>query len=111
MTDLVDVEVVFATGEEQVLIALRVPIGASVEEVIAASEVTRRFPDIPVEEHAVGIWGRVVERDHQVRNGDRVEIYRPLQIEPREARRQLARVGKTMGQSPLSDGEASKDRG
>jgi putative ubiquitin-RnfH superfamily antitoxin RatB of RatAB toxin-antitoxin module len=99
LTGTVDVEVVFATLSKQVLIGLEVPAGATVAEVIAASGIERRFPDVPVRNLAVGIWGRLVERDRRIRPGDRVEIYRQLQIEPREARRQLARAGKTMGRS------------
>ena len=97
MTEQIDVELVLAMPTKQVLIALRVPVGSTVSDVIAASPVARRFPDVPVGELAVGIWGRVVERDHMVGHGDRVEIYRPLLIDPREARRQLALAGRTMG--------------
>jgi putative ubiquitin-RnfH superfamily antitoxin RatB of RatAB toxin-antitoxin module len=44
-----------------------------------------------------GIWGRPVERDQAVSDGDRVELYRPLNMDPREARRRLAAAGRTMG--------------
>lgn len=109
VTGLINVEVVFAAHSRQVLIALEVPSGSTVADVLAASTIDRRFPDFPIAEFAVGIWGRVVERDHEVRNGDRVEVYRPLQIDPREARRQLARAGKTMGQSSRDTGARSRD--
>lgn len=96
--ELVDVEVACASPAKQVLIPLRLPRGATVGDAIAASGVARQFAGTPIDALQVGIWGRLVERDHAVRSGDRVEIYRPLQIEPREARRELARAGKTMGQ-------------
>ena len=98
MTDQVDVEVVFATASKQVLVNLDVPAGATVAEVIAASGIQQRFPGVSVAGLAVGIWGRLVTEDQKISPGDRIEIYRPLQIVPREARRQLALAGKTMGQ-------------
>ena len=51
----------------------------------------------------LGIWGRLVNRDQTLEDGDRVEIYRPLEIDPRETRRRLAAEGKTMGHQ--EDGE------
>ena len=108
MKDLIDVEVVLATPEKQVLIAIRIPPGATVSDVIAASRVDRQFPDVAIAKLSVGVWGRLVERDHVIRDGDRVEIYQPLLIEPREARRQLARAGKTMGQAAQIPPESAK---
>ena len=100
MSDLIDIEVVFATPSKQVLIAVRVPRKSTVAEAIAASGITRKFPGAAIDELEVGIWGRIVKRSREIRDGDRVEIYRPLLIEPREARRQLAIAGKTMGTPP-----------
>lgn len=94
------VEVVFATPEKQVLKKLQVPRGASVAEVLARSDLARQFPGLVTEDAATGIWGKLVAADHVVDDGDRVELYRPLAIDPREARRQLAQAGRTMGQKP-----------
>jgi putative ubiquitin-RnfH superfamily antitoxin RatB of RatAB toxin-antitoxin module len=90
------VEVAFALPDRQVLAVLDVPAGATVGEVIELSGLKRQFPAASIEASAVGVWGRVVDRDHALSEGDRVEIYRPLKIDPREARRRLARAGKTM---------------
>lgn len=87
------VEVVLATADKQVLLALDVDVGSSVADVIAASGIESRFPDLAVGEMPVGIWGTCVPRDTAVRQGDRIELYRPLEIDPREARRQRARAG------------------
>ena len=97
MTDRIQVELVLALPSKQALIPLTVPTDSTVSDVIAVSQLERRFPNVPVAELEVGIWGRVVDRGHAVRDGDRIEIYRPLQIDPREARRQLALAWKTMG--------------
>ena len=88
-------EVVLATPEQQGLLSLNVDEGATVAEVIAASDIASHFPDLAVDEMPVGIWGKPVGRESTVRGGDRVEIYRPLEIDPREARRQRALAANT----------------
>jgi putative ubiquitin-RnfH superfamily antitoxin RatB of RatAB toxin-antitoxin module len=91
--DRLAVELVLAMPGEQVLLALDVDEGATVADVIACSGIASRFPGLAVGEMPVGIWGKRVSRDTVVRQGDRIEIYRPLEIDPREARRQRARAG------------------
>lgn len=93
MTDGLSVEVVLATPGEQVLVTVVVDEGASVADVIAASGIAARFPGLAVATMPAGIWGKPVSKDSIVRHGDRVELYRPLEIDPREARRQRARAG------------------
>lgn len=92
MPDTLSVEVVLATPERQVLLTVNVEAGSSVADVIARSGVESQFPDLAVAELAVGIWGRRVSLDSTVNAGDRVELYRRLVIDPREARRQRARA-------------------
>ena len=81
------VEVVFALAEKQVLQAVELPDGATVADAIDASAIARQFPGVDVGDLQAGIWGRTVERACAVRDGDRVELYRPLEMDPREARR------------------------
>ena len=81
------VEVVFAGEDEQVLRALELPEGATVAEVIEASNIAQQFPGTDLGKLPSGVWGKRVERSYVVRDGDRVELYRPLENEPREARR------------------------
>jgi putative ubiquitin-RnfH superfamily antitoxin RatB of RatAB toxin-antitoxin module len=90
MAETVSVEVVLATREQQVLLALSIDEGATVADVIAASAMALRFPELALDEMPAGIWGKPVPRDRVVKDGDRVELYRPLEIDPREARRQRA---------------------
>ena len=87
------VEVVLATPDRQVLLTLAVDAGASVADVIAASGIESQFPGLAVSEMPVGIWGKQVPREAAVRQGDRIELYRPLEIDPREGRRQRVRAG------------------
>ena len=90
------VEVVFALPRQQVLVSVSLAEGATVAEAIDAAGLAARFPEEQLDALPTGIWGRPAERDAVVRDGDRVEIYRPLEIDPREARRQLAQAGRTM---------------
>ncbi len=92
----VKVELVFALADRQHLRTLVVAAGATVRDVIRSSDIQAEFADIDIGELTTGIWGREVEQSQMVKAGDRVEIYRPLELEPREARRQLALVGRTM---------------
>ena len=87
MSAPISVELVFAAPERQRLSALQVPEGATVGDVIAAGRLQVDFPDQVIGELQTGIWGRPVGRDEPVRDGDRVEVYRPLRMDPREARR------------------------
>ena len=94
MVDSVSVEVVLATPEQQVLLAFVVEAGATVGDVIVASGIASHFPELPVGEMPAGVWGKPVTRGSAVEEGDRIELYRPLEIDPREARRQRASAEK-----------------
>ena len=69
---------------------VRVPLGATVRDAIEVAQVRARRPDLS-DAVDVGIWGRRCPLDQQLTDGDRVEIYRPLIIDPKEGRR--ARAG------------------
>ena len=86
------VEVVFALSDRQVLETVIVPDKTTVADAIRRSGMQDRFADVSLDELQAGIWGKPVERDHVVRDGDRVELYRPLEMDPREARRLKAGV-------------------
>lgn len=95
-----EVEVVFARPEQQFLETVSLPEGATVQDALDAAALASRFPGENFAAMPAGIWGRIVERDRPVRDGDRVELYRPLERDPKEARRQLALEGKTMADEP-----------
>ena len=96
MSNTIAVEVAYADNETQTLLRVSLNAGATVVDAIEESGIRRLFPEDDFDTLAVGVWGQTVARNHSVRDGDRIEIYRPLQIEPREARRQLALLGETM---------------
>jgi uncharacterized protein len=92
-----EVEIVFALPDRQLLKIVLAAAGETVAEVVAKSGLREDFPEFQIAGLALGIWGREVEREQPVKEGDRIEIYRPLEMDPREARRQLALSGRTMG--------------
>lgn len=96
-TGTISVELVFGLPDEQELIALTIDSTVTVGEAISISGIADKFPNQPIDSFAVGIWGRVVAIDQSLQQGDRIEIYRPLQIDPRDARRRLAEQGGFMG--------------
>ena len=85
-----DVEVAYATPEQQVIVALKLPEGTTVEQAINASDLLNRFTEIDRADIKAGIFGSVCKLEQTLKQGDRVEIYRPLLHDPKEARRQRA---------------------
>ena len=63
-------------------------------DAIKKSSILLYFPEINLSKNKVGIYGKLVELDHIVKNNDRIEIYRPLSIDPKKARRVRARKHK-----------------
>jgi len=85
------IEVTYALPGEQVLIGLDVEEGTTVREAIERSGIPSRFPGARIVAGNVGIFGRPVGLDVLVRSGDRVEIYRALIADPKQARRERAK--------------------
>jgi putative ubiquitin-RnfH superfamily antitoxin RatB of RatAB toxin-antitoxin module len=86
------VVVAYSPAPRQVDLAeLVVPEGATVRDAIAASGLLARHPAIDLTTQKVGVWGKVKALDTALREGDRVEVYRPLKVDPKEARRQRYR--------------------
>jgi hypothetical protein len=90
------VEVVYATTDEQVLEQLVVPPDATIESVIRQSGLLERFPEIDLAVNKVGIFGKAAALKAGLHDGDRIEIYRPLIADPKEARKKRAAEGKAM---------------
>jgi putative ubiquitin-RnfH superfamily antitoxin RatB of RatAB toxin-antitoxin module len=85
-----DIEVVYALPAEQIVIALKVAPGTTVAEAVKRSGLPARFREIDALRVAVGIYGRRVARDTVLAPGDRIEIYRVLTADPKQARRRRA---------------------
>jgi len=96
MSGFIQVEVACALPERQQLVSLQLLDGCTVEEALAAADLAAAFPEIDFAACPVGIHGRACRRDTVLRDGDRVEVYRPLVADPKDARHRRVALGKTM---------------
>jgi putative ubiquitin-RnfH superfamily antitoxin RatB of RatAB toxin-antitoxin module len=83
------VEVVYALADRAESVEVRLPAGATAAEAVKASGLAARHPGMNTE--SIGVFGRRVSPQTRLADGDRVEIYRPLVLDPKEARRRRAR--------------------
>ncbi len=86
------VTVVYCAPGCEDLAELTLPVGATVADAIRASGVLDRRPEMAAAAPDVGIWGRASAMTQRLEDGDRVELYRPLTVDPKEARRVRAEV-------------------
>ncbi|MBI3479840.1 MAG: RnfH family protein [Nitrosomonadales bacterium] len=96
MNDKINIEVVYALPDEQILLKRSVPTGTTVAEAIRASSMLDKHPEIDLTSNKLGIFGKLTKADVVLRDQDRVEIYRPLIADPKEIRRKRAEEGKVM---------------
>lgn len=92
MVEGVNVRVVFATPEHQADVPVTLPEGATIGDAIGAAGLESRFPGVSLDNLRCGIWNKLKPRETVLREGDRVELYRPLKADPNAARQ--ARVAK-----------------
>ena len=81
------VEVAYARPDSQALLKIQVRPGSTIEAAIRASGILDRYPEIALADERVGIFGKPLRLTDAVKDGDRIEIYRPLNIVPMAARR------------------------
>ncbi|MEC6832304.1 RnfH family protein [Photobacterium toruni] len=91
---LIHVEVVFAQPNEQRVLKLAVVAATPIQAIIEQSGILTMYPAIDLNINKVGIYSRNVKLDATARDGDRIEIYRPLVADPREIRRKRAEQAK-----------------
>ncbi len=85
------VAVCYSLPSTSFLVQLDVGPGTTIAEAIAASGVLSRFPEIDLARNKLGVFGKLKPADTVLRDGDRIEIYRPLQADPMESRHRRAR--------------------
>jgi hypothetical protein len=83
------IEVVYATAARQDVVEVMLDEGATAIDALRASGLPESHPGIG-KEGPLGIFGKRVKPDARLQDGDRVEVYRPLQLDPKEARRAKA---------------------
>ena len=89
-SDHIVVEVAYATPKKQLIIPVKVPKGTNIKQAIERSGIQKEFDDIDLNINHVGIFGKKTSLNHVLDEKDRVEIYRPLIIDPKEQRRRKA---------------------
>ena len=89
---MINVEVAFALPAEQKIIALKVEEGTTAYDAVRLSKVDVVFPQIDIDSDPMGIFGKAIKdpKTTVLKAGDRVEIYRPLIADPKEARAKRA---------------------
>jgi len=100
----INVEVAYALPEKQIIRAVNIDTGTTIGAAIIQSGIMMDFPglDTKLENAKVGIFGKVASMTTVLKDGDRVEIYRPLIADPKEIRRQRAAEGKAMKKNASS---------
>ncbi|MET0209818.1 MAG: RnfH family protein [Burkholderiaceae bacterium] len=89
------VEVAYSPSARAVdLCLVELPEGAKVADAIEASGLLDRHPALRAAPAACGVWGRACRPDRALADGDRVELYRPLAVDPKDARRSRGREEK-----------------
>ena len=89
-------EVAYATPEKQKILLVESEKPLTVIEAVNASTIFAEFPEIDRDNLKLGIFGKLAKPDAALHEGDRVEIYRPLIADPKEARKKRAAEGKAM---------------
>ena len=89
---IIQVKVVYATTTQHELILVELPINSTVEQAINESEILHKCDDIDLSTCALAIFGKIVERTQVLKDQDRVEILRPLIVDPMHARRKRAQL-------------------
>ncbi|MHA6203284.1 RnfH family protein [Dyella soli] len=93
MPDQVTVEVVYAEASRQVVRRVTLAAGSTVLQAVEASGIEAAVAGLVIDPAQLGIFSRKAVPGHIVEEGDRVEIYRPLTLDPKDARRRRAREG------------------
>lgn len=86
----ISIEIAFATPERQKIITLTMPVGTILIEAVRQSGIVDLFPDLDLDHAEFGIWSKTKPKTEKLQNGQRIEIYRPLIVDPKESRRKRA---------------------
>lgn len=88
--ELLRVRVIYALPDHQATVDLQLPLGTSLTEAVTRSGLLEKFPEAVTRPLSCAIFGRSVPLSYELRDGDRIEILRPLLIDPKQSRREAA---------------------
>jgi len=86
MAEWIDVSVAYAAPGIALCLPARLPAGATIDGAVRASGIAAMLPGVDLAGLKTGLWGKIKPGTTVLRDGDRVEIYRPLQADPNTAR-------------------------
>ncbi|MBL8270630.1 RnfH family protein [Steroidobacter sp.] len=89
--DLLRIRVVYALPDQQASVDLELAPGTALEDAVTRSGLLQKFPEAAQQPLACAIFGRSVPLTYELRDGDRIEILRPLLIDPKQSRREAAK--------------------
>ena len=92
---MLEIEIVYGLAERQVLKSMTVAEGTTIREAVLQSSLEVEFPELDLQQAPLGIFGKAVKDETALRDGYRIEVYRPLLIDPKEARRKRAGKNKS----------------
>lgn len=95
----IHVEVAYALPHKQAIVPMQVAAGTTAIDAVRQSGIERQFEGLDLESARLGVFGKVVGPQTALREGDRVEIYRPLVVDPKEVRKARAARAKARRQS------------
>lgn len=84
---MLEIEIAYGLPDRQYLRAMQVPEGTTARQAVLQSSLDQEIPNLDLAAAPLGIFGKRVKDDTVLRARDRIEIYRPLLIDPKEARR------------------------
>jgi len=99
MASTINIEIAYALPTKQTLLSLAVVDGATIEEAIELSEIKQLHPEIDLKINKVGVWSKTCKLAQRAKDGDRIEIYRPLIADPKEVRKRRAERAKLEGRA------------
>ncbi|MBQ4797914.1 RnfH family protein [Pseudoalteromonas sp. MMG006] len=96
---MINIEVVFALPTTATSLSIKVPEGTTAEQGVIQSGIIEKCPEIDPTALTLGVWNRTVKANYELKEGDRIEIYRPLIADPKDARRKRAEKAKEEGRA------------
>ncbi len=82
-TELLPISVTYADPDNPLWLKVQVKKGSTVEDAIRTTDLLTRYPDLDLTSMKVGIFGKTTQLDQELNKGDRVELYRPITVDPK----------------------------
>lgn len=110
---MISIEAAYATPEKQIIIPLTLVQGSTLYDAVIRSNIAAEFPEIEWDDLSLGVFGKLEKnpKDRVLIEGDRVEIYRPLIIDPKESRQARAEKARREKENSRREKKSREKRG